>query len=173
MKSTTYLFTIASCTILLLSAACKKPYDYDKEIGAPKYSIENLNTAILGKWVMSEAKQTDEKSLTKEAIDITDFFIADGASAPNITFSATGNSFTIDTTGLLINFFSVDNGKWKFDDLRYPTKIELTDVNDNMVGSIEIGSNLLGFTPKLNYVSSAKCSGDVVMSYSVLFNKSK
>jgi hypothetical protein len=172
MKTTSYKLMLC-CAALLVFASCEKPYDYDKEIGAPTYSAEKLAASINGKWTMNEAKQVDEKSLTKESIDITDFYTADGANRPNIAFNATGQTFTIDTAGLVANFFPVASGKWKFDDERYPTKIELTDINDNAIGSISIGSNLLGPTPKLNYSSTASCSGSVVMSYNVLFSKSK
>lgn len=171
MKTITYklFFYIAT---LLVFAGCEKPYDYDKEIGAPSYSAEKLAASINGKWVMNEAKHIDEKSLTKESIDITDFFTADGAKSPNISFNSVGNTFTVDTVGLVSNLFTVASGKWKFDDDRYPTKIDLTDANGNAIGSILIGSNLLGLTPKLNFSYGASCSGSVVMSYNVLFSKS-
>lgn len=167
MKNTLYF----CLSLFVLVMACKKPYDYDNPT-TTVYSEEKLNQAINGTWVMNTATQIDEKSVVKESIDITDFFLEDGAKAPNINFNTANYTFSVDTAGLKINYFTVANGKWRFDDVRYPTQIILTDMQDASIGSVAITSNLLGLAPTIGYISGASCSGALVMKSNVSFIKS-
>jgi hypothetical protein len=150
--------------------SCEKPYDYDKEI-TPKYSPEKMASAINGKWELTKALHIDEKSITKESIDITDFYAQDGASLPNITFATNPQIFTVDTAGVVFNYFNGTSGTWAFDDDRYPSQISLTDNSGSTLGVIKIGSNLLGLTPTLTYVSEASCGGEKAMTYNIQFTK--
>lgn len=172
MKAINRNIVLTAMLILGVAEGCKKPYDYDRET-TPAYSVEKLAERINGKWMLSSAIQIDELSVTKESIDITDFYTADGAAAPNVTFDYANKTFSVDTAGLTFNYLKVKEGKWAFDDERYPAAINLMDVNSNAIGSIQIGSSLLGSTPKLNYVSGAECDGGTkVMSFNIIFTKS-
>ncbi len=159
------------CMLPLLWSACEKPYDEDKKIGPPLYSPDQLLTIISGKWQMQSAKQVDEKSLTKETIDITDFFTQEtGSNNPTIEFKA-DKTFIADTAGVAVNYFGVTSGKWVFDDPTYPTKINLSDANDQVIGSISIGTNLLGANPKLLYTKTSMCGSDKAFTFNIEFLK--
>lgn len=166
---TLHLFFAAGMAGVTLWSGCKKPYDYDKEVAAPIATPEKIAASLTGKWEMKIATQVDEKSLTKESIDISDFLISDGKS-PNISFHADG-SFTVDTPGLIINYFVAEQGLWAFDDPRYPTKVLLKDAANNALTEITIGSNLVGLSPQLSYISSVDCSGEKAMSYNITLVK--
>jgi hypothetical protein len=169
-RSITYnLFFAAAIAGVILVPGCKKPYDYDKEVAAPIATPEKIAASLTGNWEMKMAMQVDEKSLTKESIDISDFLLSEGKS-PNISFHADG-SFTVDTPGLIINYFVADQGLWTFDDPRYPTKILLKDAANNALTEISIGSNLVGLSPQLSYISAVDCSGEKAMSYNITLIK--
>lgn len=155
----------------LLGVSCKKPYDYDKDLGTPAYSVEKLNASITGTWRMQQALQVDEKTLIRESMDITDFLTAGNATAPNIRFDAASRTFSVDTAGLLINYFVIPSGKWKFDDDRYPARIILMDQNDTETSEISIGKNLLSPAPQLMFIQSIDCSGEKAISYNIVFTK--
>lgn len=157
--------TLALAAIVF--AGCKKPYDYDKEVAAPVSTPEKIAASISGSWQMTAAVEVDEKSLIKESMDITDFLTSDAGVVPNITFNTSNNTFTVDTAGLVLNFFKVQNGKWALDDDRYPTKIVLKDMSDNVVSELSIGKNLLSPSPQLNFIDGANCGTDKALSYSV------
>lgn len=172
MKAINRHIILTAIFSLTMMAGCKKPYDYDKET-TPAYSVEKLAERINGKWALSSAIHIDELSVTKESVDITDFYTQDGAAAPNVTFDYVNKTFSVDTAGVQFNYFKVKEGKWTFDNERYPSSINLTDADNNALGSIQIGSSLLGPTPKLNYVSGAECDGGTkVMSFNIIFTKS-
>ena len=156
---------------LIMWSACEKPYDENKKIGPPRFTPQQIMTVLEGKWQMLTAKQVDEKSLTKEAIDITDFFTQEpGSNVPSIVFN-TDYTFITDTTGVVVDYFGVSNGKWSFDDPAYPSVINLTDANDNSVGSISIGTNLLSLNPMLLYTKSAMCGEEKAFTYNLEFLK--
>ncbi len=157
---------IISGFICLLAFGCEKPYDKDKEIGPPIYSAENFNSILNGKWVLSKASQVDELSLTKESIDITDFYsMSPATQKPNITFNTTNQTFVSDTTGVMVSYFG-SSGTWSYDDNNYPTKIIL---NSGTV--IPIGSNIQAPGGYLEYQESASCSGSSVMTFKLQFAK--
>lgn len=161
------LFLITISVII----GCKKPYDYDKEVAASVSTPEKIAASLNGTWKMNSAIEVDEKSLVKESMDISDFLISDIGAVPNITFNTTDNTFTVDTVGLVLNFFKVYNGKWSFDDDRYPSKIKLADMNNNPILDIVIGKNLLSPSPQLNFVDGVNCGAEMALSYSVSFIK--
>lgn len=159
------------CVLPLVWSACEKPYDETKKIGPPRFTPQQIMTVLEGKWQLQTAKQVDEKSLTKEAIDITDFFTQEpGSNMPSIVFK-TDNTFTADTAGVAVDYFGVVGGKWNFDDPAYPTLINLTDVNDQVIGSIGIGANLLSLNPMLLYTKSAMCGEEKAFTYNLEFIK--
>ena len=142
---------------------CKKVYE-DKPIGDPIYTTANLMKILNGKWVLSNAIQVDEKSLTKESIDITDFYSSQaGSQLPNITFNIADKTFISDTTGVVENYFGTA-GTWILDDPNYPTKITLISGTDSI--QIPIGKNLQtiggGY---LEFQESANCSGAAAMTF--------
>ncbi|MCU0422514.1 MAG: DUF5004 domain-containing protein [Bacteroidia bacterium] len=161
-------FILAFSSIILWG--CEKPYDYDKDT-QPKYSPEKLASAINGTWTLDRGLQTDELSLTKESIDITDFFTEDGAKAPNITFDNNNKTFTVDTVGLMVNYFGAVGGSWTFDDDRFPTAIDLKDANGAVIGRVPVTSNLLGLAPRISYQGNAFCGTDKVMSVNLIMKK--
>lgn len=167
IKFRVLLFTI--CAALAGVSGCKKPYDYDKEVAVPIATPEKLAASLNGYWEMQTALEIDEKSLIKESMDISDF-LNSGGKSPNITFHA-DYTFSVDTPGLLINYFRVEQGKWAFDDARYPTKVILTDLSENPVSEITIGSNLVGISPRLSYISSVDCGETKALSYNITLIK--
>lgn len=165
------LFGIAIVLIVLTISACKKPYDDSKEVASPISSPEKIAAAINGTWKMTNALQIDEKSLVKESMNITDFLTSESGQVPNIIFSTTDSSFTVDTTNLVLNLFELSSGKWSFDDNRYPSKILLKDINGVVASEVVIGKNLLSPSPQINFVSSVNCGEEKAFSYSVSFFK--
>lgn len=97
-------------------ASCKKEL---KEIGAPASKVEG----IVANWELSQAIQIDERSLTRESFNLTNFFLKKGK-LPNITFGE--NTYTVDTAGLSFNFFGGPSGTWAFDDASAPSNITFT-----------------------------------------------
>ena len=162
-----YLLVLVAMVISLSVTSCKKPYDDDKEVAAPISTPDKIASALNGSWSMTTAVEIDEKSLVKESMDIADFLTSDLGQVPNITFNTANNTFTVDTAGLVVNFFKLTNGKWSFDDDRYPTKISLKDLSDNVVSEVTIGKNLLSPTPQLNFVDVVNCGTDKAISYSI------
>jgi len=162
-----YLLGSFVMAISLSTSSCKKPYDYEKEVAIPVSTPEKIALALNGSWKMNAAIEIDEKSLVKESMDIADFLTSDLGQVPNITFNTTENTFTVDTAGLVVNFFKVTYGKWSFDDDRYPSKIKLKDMSDNAVSEVTIGKNLLSPTPQLNFVDVVNCGADKAISYSI------
>lgn len=160
------IFVAIICVTLF--NGCKKVYE-DKAIGPPIYTTEKLNAVLNGKWILSNATQVDEKSLTKETIDITDFYTAElGSQLPNITFNTAAKTFTSDTTGVIVKYFGT-GGTWAFDDDNYPKKIILTTGSGTV--DLPIGSNLQVAGGYLQYQESADCSGTVTMTYKLKFVK--
>lgn len=146
---------------LMLSMACKKPYE-DKSIGDPIYSADQLKSALNGKWIVSKAAQVDEKSITKEEIDITDFFLQEpGSQMPNIVFNTASSDFTSDTTGVAIQYFN-STGKYYFDDNEYPKNIILVSGTDTI--TLPIGSNIQINSGYLQFEKAGYCSGNKVMT---------
>ncbi|MFN9519436.1 MAG: DUF5004 domain-containing protein [Bacteroidota bacterium] len=165
------ILKVMVCAFPLLWGACEKPYDETKKIGPPRFNPEQIMTVLEGKWQMLSAKQVDEKSLTKESIDITDFFTQEpGSNVPTLFFKS-DFTFTADTTGVAVDYFGVTSGKWNFDDPAYPTVINLSDANDLPVGSIGIGANLLSLNPMLLYTKSAMCGEEKAFTYNLEFLK--
>ena len=155
-----YILTIITAFAIY---GCKKPYE-DKAIGDPIYTTENLMKILNGKWVMSSALQLDEKSLTKESIDITDFYTSQaGSHLPNIIINTTDHTYTSDTAGVVANYFGTA-GTWALDDPDYPKKIWLINGVDTII--LPIGKNLQtiggGY---LEFQQSGFCSGDAVMTF--------
>ncbi len=165
MKNMNKGISIALLALLSLGA-CKKEL---KEIGAPSNKVEGINAT----WEMIQAIQIDEKSLTREAFNLTPFFIKQGK-MPNITFSA--DSFTVDTAGVSINFFGGTKGTWAFDNTEAPSAINFTPADAaaftlNLGGPIRPGDNL-----KISKLVKAPCKGDsdgpgAVMSFVLTFNR--
>lgn len=167
------ILLLSSFLVVLLMAipACKKTaYDYDKK-PTPVYSLEKLLSSINGSWQMQTATQTDELSLTKEAIDITDFFIDNGAKAPNITFKSADRTFSVDTAGMVQNDLKVTEGKFRFDDERFPAAVILTNASDSELTRLNVGNNLLSQTPALEFLHKGFCTDQQVMTVKITYTK--
>lgn len=136
MKKITYIILLS-----LSITACKKDF-YKQDIGSDIYPSSLNYKNIQGKWNLNSVVQTDEKSLIKESLTITDFF--DNSSKPNISFSINGadTTFSVDTAGLLINYFGDISGKWSFDNPEYPKSINLKTTNGSQI-ILPISSNLI------------------------------
>jgi hypothetical protein len=165
------LFGLIILSVVFIVFGCKKPYDYSKEVAEPISSPEKIAAALNGSWKMNTAIQIDEKSLVKESMNIADFLTAESGQVPNISFNTVDSTFTVDTASLVLNLFVLSNGKWSFDDNRYPSKIILKDLNGIIASEVSIGKNLLSPTPQLNFVNAVNCGAEKAMSYSISFFK--
>ncbi|MCE2740435.1 MAG: DUF5004 domain-containing protein [Sphingobacteriales bacterium] len=165
------LFGLIILVIGIISIGCKKPYDDSKEVATPISSPEKIAAALSGSWTMNTAIQVDEKSLVKESMNIADFLTSESGQVPNISFNTVDSTFTVDTASLVLNLFVLSNGKWSFDDNRYPSKIILKDLNGNVASEVSIGKNLLSPAPQLNFVNAVSCGAEKAMSYSISFLK--
>jgi hypothetical protein len=120
-----FMKKILVLTILtsLIFSACKKEL---KEIGSPANKVEGIKAS----WTMTQAIQIDERSLTRESYNLTNYFISKG-NMPNVTF--TDNTFTVDTTGVPVNYFGGTSGTWSFDDPNAPLYVTFKSVEGNTV----------------------------------------
>lgn len=140
-------------------AACKKEI---KEIGTPANKVDGLKAS----WVLAKCVLIDEKSLTREANDITNFVSANGLAKPNIIF--TESNYSVDTTNQVYNIFGVTNGSWTFDDDAYPTKIILTPAVGDIV-ELPLGGPTRPTDIYLKIKKVVLCTNEATFSYNFDF----
>ncbi|MDZ4666595.1 MAG: DUF5004 domain-containing protein [bacterium] len=147
--------------ILVVFASCKKDL---KEIGAPASKMEGMKAS----WVLTKAVQVDELSLTKESANVFRYF-SGSATLPNIVFS--DSTYSVDTVGLKLNFFGSSTGKWSFDNVSFPSKVNFRPDGSEpftlkLGGPIRPQDNL-----RLSKEIKVNCKGDesLVMSYVMEF----
>ena len=154
-----------SILIVLIISGCKKPYE-KKDIGDPIYSPEKARVILNGKWTVRKITHIDEKSLTKESIEITDYFLQNpGSQLPSITFNTDNNTYISDTAGVAISYFG-SGGKWLFDNDQYPSRIYLLRGAADTV-LINIAANLQSREAYLSFRESFSCSGEASMTYNL------
>lgn len=141
--------------------ACKKDL---KDIGTPGSKVEGIQAS----WEMSKCVHVDEVSLVKESANITGYFTK-GSKLPNISFK--DSLYTVDTAGVVINFFNSTAGVWKFDNDNFPTKILFTP-SDAMPFEFKLNGPIrpqdnLKFTKQV--FTSCKGAQTHVMSYNLEF----
>lgn len=115
MKKILFVYMLIAVAI----TACKKEYE---NIGSPSSKFEGATA----NWNLTTFKVVDKAAIVEETMDMTDYFSSNPVK-PNIRFYTDGTDtlYSCDTTGLPMNVFESVNGKWRFDDNNYPTKIIL------------------------------------------------
>lgn len=157
---------IAMLALLAFSFnACKKEYE---DIGVPASKIEGLKS----KWVLNTFSVTDKGGIIEDKLDMTDYF--NPASLPNITFSIldADTTFVSDTTGIQMNVFSIPEGRWRFDNNEFPTKIIIMDNAKNYVDELLLKAPIRSFDTQLKISKDIVCEGGkVVYSYDIIMNR--
>lgn len=145
--------------------ACKKEYE---DIGTPASKIEGVTS----KWVLTTFKMTDKGGILDEQMDMTDYY-TNNSQMPNITFTINGadTTFTCDTAGVILNLFKVANGRWRFDDNNYPTKILLLADDKSAITEFNLLAPIRKFDNTLSISQATKCSGNTVYTYDLVLNR--
>lgn len=152
--------------LAITTIACKKEYE---DIGLPPSKLEGLTS----KWVLSTFFINDKAGIVEEKMDMTDYYTS-GTALPNITFSilAEDTLFTCDTTGLELNLFDIDNGRWRFDDNNFPTKIIIMRNDKTPISELNLLAPIRSFDKTLQVSKNINCSdGKTVYSYDLVLNR--
>lgn len=152
--------------IVFSTSACKKEYE---SIGLPASKIDG----VVARWVLTDFIITDKATIVEEKMDMTDFF-SSNASLPNIVFtiSGTDTTYACDTTGLPFNVFGTTTGKWKFDDINFPTKILLIPANGDATVEFNLLAPIRTVDNSLKISKSINCNGNAAFTYDLSFNRS-
>ena len=145
--------------------ACKKEYE---DIGLPASKIEGVTS----KWVLSTFKITDKGGILDEQMDMTDYYTGN-SSMPNITFVINGadTTFSCDTAGVILNLFKAANGRWRFDNNDYPTKIMLLADDKSAVTEFSLLAPIRKFDNTLSVSQATKCGENTVYTYDLVLNR--
>ncbi len=145
--------------------ACKKEYE---DIGLPASKIEGVTS----KWVLSTFKVTDKGGIIDEQMDMTDYY-ANTSNMPNITFTITGTdtTFSCDTTGVILNLFNAVNGRWRFDDNNFPTKILLLSDDKSLLNEMNLLAPIRPFDNTLKLSQGTMCADKTVFTYDLVLNR--
>lgn len=116
-------------------------------------------------WQLSKVIQFDE--ITQRELDVSLVYI--GATPMKVSFNATATDTIYSVvSGTSANYLGT-NGKWKFDDYEYPTKVILNyDGNDHylpLLRTIREGD------PTLELKYTKVCHGRNVVSYKYIFTR--
>lgn len=163
MNRKLYIALLAIATLAI--SACKKEYE---EIGIPASKIEGLKS----KWVLSTFSVVDKGGIIEEKLDMTDFFSP--TALPNITFSIldADTTFVSDTSGLAMNVFGIPEGRWRFDDNNFPTKIIIMTNDKTIIDEFKLNAPIKVFDTKLKISKDVVCEGgNVVYSYDIIMNR--
>ena len=145
--------------------ACKKEYD---DIGLPPSKIEGLTS----KWVLSTFNVTDKGGIIDEQMDMTDYY-SSSSSMPNISFTITGTdtTFACDTTGVILNLFGSVNGRWRFDNNDYPTKIMLMSDDKSVLTELNLLAPIRSFDNSLKVSQATMCGDKIVYTYDMVLSR--
>lgn len=148
------------------TSACKKEYE---SIGLPASKIDG----VVARWVLTDFIITDKATIVEESMDMKDYF-AGSTALPNIVFSISGTdtSYACDTTGLPFNIFGTTSGKWRFDDVNFPTKIVLIPSNGDATVEFKLLAPIRTVDNSLKISKSITCNGNEVFTYDLSFNRS-
>lgn len=149
--------------IAAVISSCKKEYE---DIGIPSSKFEGA----VADWGMSSFKVVDKASIVEETMDFSDYF-ASSTIKPNIRFYTEGTDtlYTCDTTGLPMNVFESVNGKWRFDDLNFPTKIILMPNGSSNQIEFKLLAPIRVVDQKLILRKSVYCNEKEVATYDLEF----
>lgn len=167
MNRKIYLSLLA--VAVLAFNACKKEYE---EIGLPKSKLEGITS----KWIVSKFSVTDKGGILEESMDMTDFYTsnANGNALPTINFliSGTDTTFICDTTGLALNIFGVTNGRWRFDNNDFPTKVILMADDKAVISEFNLLAPIRSSDLNLKISKSVLCTGGkTVFTYDLVMNR--
>lgn len=145
--------------------ACKKEYE---DIGLPASKIEGVTS----KWVLSVFSVNDKAGIIEESMDMTDYY-ANTSNMPNITFNITGTdtTFSCDTAGVTLNLFNAVNGRWRFDDNEFPTKIMLLNDDKSLITSFNLLAPIRSFDNALKISSATYCGEKAVFTYDLTLSR--
>ncbi len=147
-------------------SACKKEYD---SIGMPASKIDG----VVSRWVLTDFVMTDNATVVEEKMDMKEYFDESG-SLPTIQFtiSGTDTTYACDTTGLPFNIFGTTEGKWRFDDVNFPTKILLIPTNGESTIELNLLAPIRTVDNALKVSKVISCDGNAVFSYDLSFIRS-
>lgn len=152
--------------IVFSTSACKKEYE---SIGLPASKIDG----VVARWVLTDFVITDKVTIVEESMDMKDYF-AGSTALPNIVFSIQGpdTTYVCDTTGLPFNVFGTTEGKWRFDDVNFPTKILLIPANGDATVEFNLLAPIRTVDNALKISKSISCNGNEAFTYDLSFNRS-
>ena len=155
------LLFMLSITVVL--SACKKEYE---EIGVPSSKFEGATAD----WGLTSFKVVDKAAIVEESMDMTDYF-GSNVIKPNIRFYTEGADtlYSCDTTGLPMNIFESVNGKWRFDDNNFPTKIILMPTGSINQIEFKLMAPIRVVDQKLILRKSIICKDKEVAAYDLEF----
>ncbi len=160
-KKILFVLAIVSLTI----NACKKEYE---DIGLPPSKVE----AITSKWVLSTFNVTDKSGIVDETMDMTEYY--SGISAmPNITLTILGTdtTFTSDTAGVKLNLFVAPSGRWRFDNMDFPSKVILMNDAKIQIAEFNLLAPIKSYDNVLKISQATYCGTKVVYTYDLLLNR--
>lgn len=149
----------------LLLAGCEQ-IEYG-ELGDPFTKTDGIK----GTWLVSRVVQVDEVALAQGGaqteMDLTDFF---SFSTYHITFNvdAQGNPTTFEVGGDAPNFVD-STGIWTFDEIEFPTYVELTHPDSSSVTSMFTLIAPPRTKTPLRMKFQRFCKGKIIISYKYEF----
>lgn len=164
MRVKKYMLMVLALVAVTINA-CKKEYE---EIGLPASKID----AITSKWVLTTFNVTDKGGIVDESMDMTEYYTANSA-MPNITLNILGTDtiFTSDTTGVKLNLFAAPNGRWRFDDINFPTKVILMNDAKVQIAEFNLLAPIKSYDNTLKISQSTFCGAKVVYTYDLLLTR--
>ncbi len=149
--------------VVVALASCKKEYE---DIGVPSSKFEGA----VADWGMTSFRVVDKATIVEETMDFRDFF-ASNIIKPNIRFYTEGTDtlYSCDTTGLPINVFESVSGKWRFDDMNFPTKIILSPDGSSNLIEFKLLAPIRVVDQKLILRKSIYCGDKEIATYDLEF----
>lgn len=160
-KKILIVLAIASLSI----NACKKEYE---DIGIAPSKIEGVTS----KWVLTTFNVTDKGGIVDETMDMTDYYAATSM-MPNITFtiSGTDTTFSCDTAGVKLNLFNAANGRWRFDDNNFPTKIMLLADDKSLLNELSLLAPIRPSDNSLKISQATYCGDKAIYTYDLVLSR--
>jgi hypothetical protein len=160
MKKYLKLSTVVFLLGTLSFVGCRPDNPY--EIGDPADRVAGLSDT----WVISEVIMVDEASLTKDELDVSDYFLQ-GETLYTIEFTETNYTVTEGAGNNLIGA----SGTWAFDDVNYPTQIVLTTESGTEL-SLSLLAPIREVDQQLRFQVTRGCAADApTVSYNYTFNR--
>jgi hypothetical protein len=164
MKKYSILFPLIALTSVFWG--CKKEYE---PIGEVPSKLEG----IVASWELVSCSMVDKSAIIEESEDITEYL--NTGTPPNIKFSisATDTTYSTDTTGAVFNFFGSSSGRWRFDDIYFPTKVILYPDGPNVSEQIEctLINTIRPNDTNLKLRIPVLCNNKLVFTYDLIFSR--